>query len=133
MGTGPEAPTGSAPYTLFALAANHPDLAWKIGLVYVSRPDAPIDSQLKLFLMPGIASKSADLQPDRRPWKPMRRKTSRPKLVKESRSAISSIRLPSEVQERSDCRRSTGWLRKPGRELKSGIVKLGRNLPINWK
>ncbi len=61
MATGPEAPAGSAPYTLVTLATAHPDLGWKAGLELVNRPDSPVDSQLKLGLMPWIASFSADL------------------------------------------------------------------------
>jgi aminopeptidase N len=58
--TGPDAPAGSAPYILISIAREHPDVVWKMGLEYVSRPDAPIDSYMQLALMPAIAASSGD-------------------------------------------------------------------------
>lgn len=57
---GPDAPAGSAPYIMLNVAGNHPDLVWKKALEYISGPDAPINSFLKLTLMPSIASNSSD-------------------------------------------------------------------------
>jgi aminopeptidase N len=111
IGTGAEAPAGSAPYTLLALAANHPDLIWKMGLEYVSRPDAAIDSMLKLRLMPEIASNSADLSriDDLEAYAA---KNIPPEARKAVESAISSIRLNAKFRaERLP--QIDRWLRGP--------------------
>ena len=60
FGVGPDAPAGAAPYMLVLVSTEHPDLAWNHALQYVDRPDFPIDSQLRLRLMPSIAGNSSD-------------------------------------------------------------------------
>lgn len=60
VGVGPEAPAGTAPYTLYRVSAEHPDQVWNRALQLVDRPDFPIDPYVKLFLMPAIAANSSD-------------------------------------------------------------------------
>jgi aminopeptidase N len=50
------------PYVLAILSWNHPDLTWKLALEHVDRPDFPLDSMLRLLLMPAIAGNSSDTQ-----------------------------------------------------------------------
>jgi aminopeptidase N len=59
-GMGPDAPAGLAPYLFMDVALDHPDLVWKRALQYFDRPGAPLDSQMRLFLMPAIARCSSD-------------------------------------------------------------------------
>jgi aminopeptidase N len=62
VGVGADAPAGFAPYALMILSQDHPDLAWKVALERVDRPDFPIDTFLKLRLLPTIAATSSDRQ-----------------------------------------------------------------------
>jgi len=61
--SGPDAPPGLAPYVLAGLSANHPDLAWKVALERVDRPDFPLLSIQRPSFMPGIAANA---------WNPVR-------------------------------------------------------------
>jgi len=60
VGVGPEAPAGTAPYTLYRVSVEHPDQVWNRALQLGDRPDFPIDPYVKLFLMPAIAGNSSD-------------------------------------------------------------------------
>jgi aminopeptidase N len=62
LAIGSDAPAGTQPYILFLVAQEHPDLAWKFSVQHVDQPGFPIDSQVRLFLMPAIAGNSKDRQ-----------------------------------------------------------------------
>jgi aminopeptidase N len=62
LAIGPDAPAGTQPYILLLVAREHPDLAWKFSVQHVDQPNFPIDSQVRLFLMPAIAGTSEDRQ-----------------------------------------------------------------------
>lgn len=57
---GPGAVAGFTPYAFSVLAPAHPDLAWQRALQYFAQPNASVDPQMKLWLMPDIASASSD-------------------------------------------------------------------------
>jgi aminopeptidase N len=62
VGMEPDAPAGFAPYLLAMLSQDHPNLTWKLALQHVDRPDFPLDSMLRLILMPAIAGNSSERQ-----------------------------------------------------------------------
>jgi aminopeptidase N len=57
---GPDAPAGSALKALWQVSHDHPNLAWKRALPYVERADSPVDPQMKMILIPMIASVSSE-------------------------------------------------------------------------
>jgi aminopeptidase N len=89
---GPDAPAGTVPYLFWNLSFDHPDLAWNGALRYFEQPDSPIDSQLRRFMLPEIASQStnpqriADLQA-------YAEKNIAPSARESVESAIASIKL----------------------------------------
>lgn len=60
--TGPGTVAGFTPYAFFLVSQRHPDLAWRRGLQYLGQPAASVDPQMRLLLMPAIASASGDLR-----------------------------------------------------------------------
>jgi aminopeptidase N len=62
LSLGPDVPAGTQPYMPMAVSRDHPDLAWKFTTEHVDRPGFPVDSQVRLFMMPMIASNSNELQ-----------------------------------------------------------------------
>lgn len=60
---GPGAVAGFSPYTFSVAARAHPDLAWQRALQYFAKPNASVDPQMQLMLMPEIAEASSDPRP----------------------------------------------------------------------
>src|SRR5581483_9265004 len=56
LALGPDVPAGTQPYVPMAISRDHPDLAWNFSTEHVDRPGFPVDSQVRLFMMPAIAS-----------------------------------------------------------------------------
>ena len=60
LAAGPDAPAGTAAYIVFYVSREHPDLGWNFALQHVDKPDFPVDPQVRLGLMPAIATQSSD-------------------------------------------------------------------------
>jgi aminopeptidase N len=58
--TSPDTPAGAAPSILISVAQEHPDLAWRKAVELVDKPDFPLDTQMRLMMMPLIAGASGD-------------------------------------------------------------------------
>ena len=56
---GDDPPAGTGPYLLETLGANHPDLAWTLGLPHLEDPNLPLENDMRWSLAVDLASRSS--------------------------------------------------------------------------
>jgi aminopeptidase N len=62
LSVAPDLPAGMFLNMVWFVSKDHPDLSWKFSVDHVDQPGSSMDSMVRLFFMPAIASNSSDVE-----------------------------------------------------------------------